>query len=62
MRHPDIWSAIEIKEHPVQVRTSNGSLIPARPLPHYGIWRLWRTFKTAWGVLTGKYDALDWEE
>lgn len=30
--------------------------VPCRPLDGPFLWRL----KAAWGVLTGKYDALDW--
>ena len=35
----------------------NGDWVPARPL---GLFSLRRRIKLAWGVLTGKYDALKW--
>lgn len=40
---------------------SCGNWIPLRPVNHqFDTWK--QRLKDAWGVLTGKYDALDWEE
>lgn len=36
----------------------NGKWVPARPLNMPWTWRI----PHAWGVLTGKYDAIEWPE
>lgn len=51
----------EVKEWCVQVETSDGKWIMARPLNHEYT-TLWERMKLALGVLTKKYDVLDWEE
>ena len=38
----------------------NGWWIPARPVHYLDRWR--NRVKWAWGVLTGRYDALDWRQ
>lgn len=57
------YTAKEIRSWNVQVQiaTQVGDWRPARPLNHQvDGWRL--RLALAWGVLTGKYDALDWQE
>lgn len=61
MRHPNTYSAVEIKQWDTTNEVKNGRWIPARPLPYYGIGHWWRTLKITWKVFTGKYDALNWE-
>lgn len=41
----------------------NNQYVPARPVPFYHnpVKNTWTRIKLAVGVLTGKYDALDWE-
>lgn len=54
------YTAREIEDWTEDVETPNG-WVPARPLNHQlEGWR--QRIKDAWGVLTGKYDALDWGE
>lgn len=60
-RNPHVWTARELKEHAISTEHPSGEWIPARPITSYGL-RWWRNLKMAWGVLTGRYDALDWEE
>lgn len=38
-----------------------GQWTPARPLSYGGI-GLFKRIRLAWGVFTGRYDALDWED
>ncbi|WPH64842.1 hypothetical protein [Vibrio phage vB_VpaP_SJSY21] len=38
-----------------------GKWVPARPLHHKSISGLYMRLQAAFGVLTGKYDAVDWE-
>jgi hypothetical protein len=56
------YTARQIKAWDV-LRGSNKSDVyyPARSLNHT-VEPLMSRIKNAWGVLTGKYDALDWEE
>lgn len=47
----------QIKE--VQCQLKTGEWVPFRPLNfEYDSWK--QRLKWAWGVLTGKYDVLDW--
>lgn len=58
-RYPELYKAsflIEYDKNWAQ-REVNGKLIPARPL---GVPTLGRRIQLAWGVFTGRYDALDW--
>jgi len=41
--------------------TPDGMWVPARPL-NLSMTPWWRRLCSAWGVLTGRYDALDWED
>lgn len=61
MRDPETYCARIIKDWNVDRECKNGIWIPARPLGH-NIYPLMSRFKTAWRVLIGKYDALNWEE
>lgn len=53
-----IVKAQEVKRSDCDVNIK-GQWIPARP---YSIDTLFGRIKQAWGVLLGKYDALDWED
>lgn len=46
------------------VCNKDGQYVPGRPLPYYyaGLRNLRNRLKLAWGVFTGRYDALDWQE
>jgi len=42
-----------------QTQAKNGAYVEARPVP----WRNFRRrFKLAWGVFTGRWDALEWTD
>ena len=60
MRHPNTYSAIEVKQWATEEEYKPGKWAPSRPLPYYGIRHIWRTLKITWGVFIGKYDALNW--
>jgi len=64
MRTPLLYKANEIKhwESYRVVNFNNKNIwIPARPYSICGI-NLVQRIMNAWGVFTGKYDALDWQE
>ena len=62
MRHPNVYSPIEIKQWPNDEEYAPGKWAPARAMPFsFSFRQLWRTLKITWHVLTGKYDALNWE-
>lgn len=42
-----------------QAGLKDGRYVAARPVPFYNIWM---RLKDAWGVLTYKYDAIEWTE
>ncbi len=59
------YTARELKEHDIFSRIpgpkkKRAYWFPARPL-NYQFDSLWMRLKLAWGVLRGKYDALDWQ-
>lgn len=55
------YTAKQIKNWGSNAEVKPGVWLPARPLNHtIDGWR--RRIVLAWGVLTGKYDALDWQE
>ena len=61
---PTLHTASSIQAWACSTLGLNGKWIPARPLPFsYGIALegLRRRWELAWGVFTGRYDALDWE-
>lgn len=45
-----------------RMHAGNKLWVPARPLNYGGLRKKLNQIKIAWGVLTGKYDALDWED
>ena len=56
-----VYTANEIRETHTDRPSPTGRWIPARPINfRYDPW-LTRA-KLAWGVLIGKYDALNWQE
>lgn len=56
------YTAQQIKDLSVSTSTRDGQYIPARSEYVNTVQSAWRRVKNAWGVLIGKYDALDWEE
>lgn len=55
------YTAKQIQNWDSSAQIKPGVWAPARPLNHtVDGWR--RRVVLAWGVLTGKYDALDWQE
>ena len=54
-----MYTAIEIQNWNVS-EERNGKWVPKRCSKQYR--SLSQRMKEAWGVFTGKYDALDWEE
>ena len=59
------YTAKELKEHDNFSRVpmpnaKRAYWYPARP-ENYRCDTLWQRLKLAWGVLCGKYDALDWQ-
>lgn len=55
------YTATQIRKWDCDTGLPDGRYIPARPLDWGGIYGLRQRIKHAWGVLIGKYDALDWE-
>lgn len=55
----EVWTASEIKNCPDMTGLPDGRWIPSRPMVW---WLLLPRLKAAWGVLTAKYDALDWQD
>ena len=51
-----LYTAASIKQGNSEAQIA-GRWIPARPLSYW----CFRRFSLAWGVLTMRYDALDWE-
>lgn len=60
-RQPDLYTPSEIKEWDVLSKSATSDWKPARPMGHNLRPLSWR-WKMAWGVLTGRYDVLDWRE
>jgi len=62
MRQPEGYTAEEIKQWDVSSQSSSGKWEPSRPEPrncaHSWHWRITQ----AWDVLTGKADALYWQD
>lgn len=59
-RFPNIYLLEELTPEQVnstQTEASPGKWCPARPL---GYPSFWSRIKLAWGVFTGKYDAVKW--
>lgn len=55
-----IYRALEIKNWS-DSRVYGGQWVPARPYFGISFYGLYLRVKASLGVLTGKYDALDWE-
>lgn len=55
------YKANEIMLWRVMRYDDEGRHVPARSLDHKADW-LWHRIKWAWGVITGRYDVLDWDE
>ena len=60
-RQPDMYLVKDIKAWDTTRETKKGKWVPARPYGHNAFGFTWR-FKLAWDVLTGKADALFWDE
>lgn len=62
MRHPLIYSPHEIRQWSTDAEVRPGVWRPARPCG-FTHWRCcWRMhLRIVWGVLVGKYDALNWD-
>lgn len=64
MRTPWLYKANEIKHWANDVKAGRDGRefwIPARPYSLSGL-NLIQRLMNAWGVFTGKYDAVDWQE
>ena len=60
MRYPALVNILWLRDRHVALRQrSDGRWLPAR---HEGYPSLRNRIRLAWGVLTGRYDALDWRE
>lgn len=53
------YTAAQIKQWDTAIQTNNGKWKPARP---NSVLTLFGRLYYAWGVVTGKYDILDWED
>lgn len=64
MRTPAKVTAISVKQSDVSNLTKNDVWGPSRPEPYPTgfLQTLWVRITLAYGVLTGRFDALDWEE
>ena len=60
-RQPEIYTAQTIKDWNAGADAGFGLYLPARPMGHNLYSILWR-WRVAFGVLTGRYDALKWED
>jgi len=56
-----IYTAQEIQDWDTSTLVEGRGWLPARPVD-YRLLRLLERIVSAYRVLTGKYDALDWEE
>jgi hypothetical protein len=64
MKTPWLYKANELKHWSSDVKAEfNGKeiFIPARPYTLSGL-NIFQRVMNAWGVFTGKYDAVDWQE
>lgn len=55
------YTANEIMMWRVMKTDEKGRNVPARSLDHKSDW-VWQRIKWAFGVITGRYDVLDWKE
>ena len=56
---PSLFWAFELKNWPVQASSKSGLQYMARPL---GLDTIPNRLRLAWGVFTGKYDAVQWSK
>lgn len=61
-RTPKIWTAQEIQAWDVAESSDGTEYRPSRPMDDGFRHPFWHRWKVAFGVLVGKYDALDWGE
>lgn len=59
MNSPSIYTADHLRDWGVSKELKNGRWVYARPLGYQGLC-LRQRLKLAWGVFTGRYDALYW--
>lgn len=62
MRHPVIYSPLELKTWHVDCEVKPGVWRPARPCGFWnwrGCWRM--HLSIVWGVLIGRLDAINWD-
>lgn len=64
MAMPNKHTAMSVKRSDCDAEYQRGKWGPARPVPYDAGWyrNLKLRLKLAWGVFTGRYDALDWED
>lgn len=55
---PSVVTVEHVRDRSITAKV-NGKWVPARSVGFYSIWY---RLKAAWGVFTGKYDALQWPE
>ena len=60
LQAPRLVSLDDVLDSDVSQQRKNGRWLPARPL--FPFIALAARTRLAWGVFTGRYDALDWEE
>jgi hypothetical protein len=61
-RAPNLWDIVNLFKHVAtgpQACKPGEKWLPARPL---GLFSIRSRIKLAWGVFTGKWDAVDWRE
>ena len=61
MRTPQVFTASEIVNWHVSEEAEPGKWRPARPCSFCGMRHFITRLRIAWRVLTGKYDALNWQ-
>ena len=56
-----IYTAKQIQNHETDCPNAQGDWVPARPINY--LFDSWKDrLCCAWGVFTGKYDTLNWED
>jgi len=56
------FTAKQIKNWNTDCELPSGKVVPARPLSFGGLYEVKQRIKLAFYVMTGRYDALDWED
>lgn len=57
-----VYTAQAIRRWDCDAGLPDGRHVPARPLGWGGWYGAWHRMRAAWGVLTGRFDALDWQD